>query len=575
MSFSGEHYHIIFLRETQGHADGPAAVLLHIDGLLRLRDPGKDLTDDGHRLLRAGVIRRHNEHIGQPRGDLAHDGALCPVAVAAAAEQHDEAAAAEVAHGTENVLQSVRRVGIIDENGEIVPCLAESWENSEDGLTWTFKIREGVKFSNGEPFDAEAAAENFRAVLDNRQRHAWLELANQIVDVKALSKTELQITLKSAYYPFLQELALPRPFRFIAPSQFKNHETMNGIKAPIGTGPWILQESKLNQYDVFVRNENYWGEKPAIKKITFNVIPDPTTRAVAFETGDIDLLYGNEGLLPLDTFARFSQNPAYHTQLSQPIETVMLALNTAKAPTNELAVREALNYAVNKKSLIDNALYGTQQVADTLFAPSVPYANLGLKPSQYDPQKAKALLEKAGWTLPAGKDIREKNGQPLRIELSFIGTDALSKSMAEIIQADMRQIGADVSLIGEEESSIYARQRDGRFGMIFHRTWGAPYDPHAFLSSMRVPSHADFQAQQGLADKPLIDKEIGEVLATHDETQRQALYRDILTRLHDEAVYLPISYISMMVVSKPELGNIPYAPIATEIPFEQIKPVKP
>lgn len=116
-------------------------------------------------------------------------------------------------------------------------------------------------------------------------------------------------------------------------------------------------------------------------------------------------------------------------------------------------------------------MYGTQQVADTLFAPSVPYANLGLKPSQYDPQKAKALLEKAGWTLPAGKDIREKNGQPLRIELSFIGTDALSKSMAEIIQADMRQIGADVSLIGEEESSIYARQRDGRFGMIFHRTW--------------------------------------------------------------------------------------------------------
>ena len=426
-------------------------------------------------------------------------------------------------------------------DGSVIPWLAKSWTHSEDGKTWTFTLRDDVKFSNGEPFDAEAAAENFRAVLDNRQRHAWLELANQIVDVKALSKTELQITLKSAYYPFLQELALPRPFRFIAPSQFKNHETMNGIKAPIGTGPWILQESKLNQYDIFVRNENYWGEKPAIKKITFNVIPDPTTRAVAFETGDIDLLYGNEGLLPLDTFARFSQNPAYHTQLSQPIETVMLALNTAKAPTNELAVR----------------------------APSVPYANLGLKPRQYDPQKAKELLEKAGWTLPAGKDIREKNGQPLRIELSFIGTDALSKSMAEIIQADMRQIGADVSLIGEEESSIYARQRDGRFGMIFHRTWGAPYDPHAFLSSMRVPSHAD------LADKPLIDKEIGEVLATHDETQRQALYRDILTRLHDEAVYLPISYISMMVVSKPELGNIPYAPIATEIPFEQIKPVKP
>jgi len=147
--------------------------------------------------------------------------------------------------------------------------------------------------------------------------------------------------------------------------------------------------------------------------------------------------------------------------------------------------------------------------------------------------------------------------------------------MAEIIQADMRQVGVDVALVGEEESSIYARQRDGRFGMIFNRTWGAPYDPHAFMSSMRVPSHADFQAQQGLADKPIIDKEIGEVLKTTDETRRQALYKDLLTRLHNDAVYLPISYVSMMVVARPELGAIPYAPIASEIPFEQIKPVKP
>lgn len=460
-------------------------------------------------------------------------------------------------------------------DGSVKPWLAKSWTHTADGKTWTFTLRDDVTFSNGEPFDAPAAAENFRVVLDNRQRHAWLELANQIVNVKALGKTELQITLKSAYYPFLQELSLPRPFRFIAPSQFKDNETLRGIKAPIGTGPWVLKESKLNQYDVLVRNERYWGDKPPIRQITVKVIPDPTTRAVAFETGDVDLLYGNEGLLPLDTFARFSQNPAYRTQLSQPIETVMLALNSAKAPTNELAVREALNYAVNKKSLIDNALYGTQQVADTLFAPSVPYANIGLTPRQYDPQQAKTLLENAGWKLPAGKDIREKMGQPLRIELSFIGTDALSKSMAEIIQADMRKIGVDVALIGEEESSIYARQRDGRFGMIFNRTWGAPYDPHAFMSSMRVPSHADYQAQQGLADKPIIDKEIGEVLETTDETTRQALYKDILTRLHNDAVYLPISYVSMMVVAKPELGEIPYAPIASDIPFEQIKPVNP
>lgn len=460
-------------------------------------------------------------------------------------------------------------------DGTVKPWLAKSWTSSEDGKTWVFTLRTDVTFSNGEPFNAQAAVENFRAVLDNRQRHAWLELANQITDVKALSDNQLQITLKSAYYPFLQELALPRPFRFIAPSQFKNHETMNGIEAPIGTGPWVLQTSRLNQYDVMVRNEHYWGEKPALSKITIKVIPDPTSRAVAFETGDLDLLYGNEGLLPLDTFSRFSQNPALRTQLSAPVETVMLALNSAKAPTNEQSVREALNYAVDKKTLIDSALYGTQKVADTLFAPTVPYANIGLKAREYSPAKARAQLDADGWKLPDGKTIREKAGQPLHVELAFIGTDAMSKSMAEIIQANLRDIGVDTALVGEEESSIYARQRDGRFGMIFNRTWGAPYDPHAFLSSMRVPSHADYQAQLGLPDKAQIDKEIGEVLTTRDETERQALYRDILTRLHDEAVYLPISYVSTLVVAKPELGVIPFAPIASDIPFEHITPVKP
>ncbi|MTH45431.1 nickel ABC transporter substrate-binding protein [Intestinirhabdus alba] len=460
-------------------------------------------------------------------------------------------------------------------DGTVTPWLAKSWSRSADGKVWTFILRDDVTFSNGEAFDAFAAEENFRAVLDNRQRHAWLELVNQISGVQALDKTTLRITLKSPWFPFLQELSLPRPFRFIAPSQFKNNETMNGIKAPIGTGPWVLKASKLNQYDVLVRNERYWGEKPQLKQVTVKVIPDPTSRAVAFETGEIDLLYGNEGLLPLDTFARFSHTPGYRTRLSPPAETIMLALNSTRAPTDELAVREALNHAVNKKSLIDNVLYGTQQVADTLFAPSVPWTRIGLQPRRYDPQQAKALLEKAGWTLPAGKTIREKNGRPLRVELAFVGTDALSKSMAEVIQADMRQVGVDVTLVGEEESSVFARQRDGRFGMIFNRTWGAPYDPHAFMSAMRVPSHADFRAQEGLADKPLIDKEIGEALSTTDDARRQALYRDVLTRLHNDAVYLPISYVSLMAVSKPELGEIPFAPIVSDIPFEQIKPVKP
>lgn len=458
-------------------------------------------------------------------------------------------------------------------DGTVIPWLATHWTHSDDGKVWVFDLRDDVKFSNGEPFNADAAADNFHAVLANRQRHSWLELVNQITEVKALNPGQLQISLKSAYYPFLQELSLPRPFRFIAPSQFIQHGTMQGIRAPIGTGPWVLQSSRLNQYDVLVRNDHYWGPRPALSQVTIKVIPDPTSRAVAFETGDVDLLYGDEGLLPLDTFARFSQDPNDQTALSAPVETIMLALNSAQGPTKELAVREALNYAVDKKSLINNAFFGTQRVADTLFAASVPYADIHLPARHFDPAKAAALLEQAGWVLSAGQPIRQKQGRPLRIELAFTGTDALNKSMAEIIQANLRQVGVDVQLVGEEESSIYARQRDGRFGMIFNRTWGAPYDPHAFISSMRVPSHADYQAQRGLPDKALIDDEIGQILVCRDATQRQELYRDVLTRLHNEAVYLPISYVSLMSVARKSLGTIPFAAVSSDIPFEQITPV--
>ena len=190
-------------------------------------------------------------------------------------------------------------------------------------------------------------------------------------------------------------------------------------------------------------------------------------------------------------------------------------------------------------------------------------------------EQTRALLEQAGWQQLEGQPWRQKAGQPLAIELAFIGTDALAKSMAEIIQANLRQGGVQVTLVGEEESSIYARQREGRFGMIFNRTWGAPYDPHAFLSSMRVPSHADYQAQRGLPDKALIDKEISEVLTTSDEAQRKRLYHDVLSRLHQDAVYLPISYVSLMSVARQEVGEIPFAPVTSEIPFDQITPVTP
>lgn len=457
-------------------------------------------------------------------------------------------------------------------DGTVGPWLAESWEASQDGRSYTFKLREDVKFSNGEVFDAAAVKANIDTVLQNRPRHNWLELVNQMVSAEVVGPYKVRINLKKPYYPLLQELSLPRPFRFIAPSQFKNGGTADGIVAPIGTGPWKLTETKLGEHDVFTRNDSYWGPKPAYEQITVKVIPDPNTRAIAFEAGEIDLIYGTEGPISPDTFERFQKMGIYNTELSEPLETCVLAINTNHGATKDLAVRKAINHAVDKDTMIATVLYGTQKRADTLFADNVPYANIGLKPYAFDPALAARLLDEAGWAAKASGDIREKDGQPLAIELCFIGTDAISKSMAEIVQADLRKVGIDVKLTGEEESSIYARQRDGRFDMIFNQTWGAPYDPHAFVSSMRVPSHADYQAQLGLPDKAKIDAEIGQVLVSTDETARQALYKDILTRLHEEAVYLPLTSVTAMAVAKPEVGKITFGAMSSEIPFEKLTP---
>ncbi|KTQ97993.1 nickel ABC transporter substrate-binding protein [Aureimonas ureilytica] len=456
-------------------------------------------------------------------------------------------------------------------DGTIQPWLAQSWDVSEGGRIYTFHLRPNVRFSNGEAFDAAAVVANFNAVLANRARHAWLELANQITGVEALDERTVRLTLKDAYYPALEELSLPRPFRFIAPSQFVDGGTVKGIRAPIGTGPWVLSESHLGENDLFTRNETYWGEKPALDAVDVKVILDPNTRAVAMETGEIDLIYGTDGPISPDTYERFKAMGRFQTALSPPVETRVFALNTKTGPTRDLAVRRAINHAVDKDTMIRAALYGTQTRADTLFSPSVPYADIGLKPYAYDPAQAERLLDEAGWK--RGTDgLRSHDGEALTIELCFVGNDAVLKSMAEIVQADLAKVGIGVTLTGEEESSIYARQRDGRFGMIFNRSWGAPYDPHAFLSSMRVPSHADYQAQLGLPDKAEIDAEIGRVLVSTDEAERRALYRDILTRLHRQAVYLPLSFVNTMVVARPELGPIPFGALASEIPFEDIRP---
>ena len=218
------------------------------------------------------------------------------------------------------------------EGGRILPCLAESWKVSPNGKEYVFTLRKSVQFSDGTPFDGAAVKKNFDAILANAKRHAWLELTNQIQGVMVLDPYTVKLVLKNPYYPTIQELTLIRPFRFLSPSAFpESGRTAEGMKGPVGTGPWVLIETKLGEYDLFKRNEKYWGQKPGVERIMVKVIPDPNSRAIAFETGQIDLIYGS-GQVTLDTFNRMRGSGKYTALISQPLATRLLCLNSEPGP---------------------------------------------------------------------------------------------------------------------------------------------------------------------------------------------------------------------------------------------------
>ncbi|UQZ81079.1 Nickel-binding periplasmic protein precursor [Paenibacillus konkukensis] len=455
-------------------------------------------------------------------------------------------------------------------DGKVVPHLAEKWEVSSDGKEYTFFLRKDVKFSDGSVFNADIVVKNIHAVLANKQRHSWLELVNQINDAAKVDDYTVKIILNNPYYPMLQELALIRPIRFLGEAGFpESGNTSEEIKAPIGTGPWVLTDYKINEYAEFSKNENYWGAKPKADKIRVAVIPDGESRVLAFENNELDVIYG-DGSISLDSFKYLKESGKYETAISDPLFTKSIAMNSNKGPLKDINVRKAVEYAFNKKSVIDNVFYGTDRLADTLFPANFPYSNVKLTPYTYDVSKAEKLLNDAGWMLPAKKEFREKDGKALELELSFDSANNVHKAIAEVLQGDLRKIGINVKLIGEESQLFGQRQTNGNFDMIFSDTFGIPYDPHAMVSSMRVPSHADYQAQAGLPMKKELDQKIEEALLSTDENTRQQLYNYILTTLHEQAVYLPISYGTNLTVYHKNIKGLEFGQMNSEIPFEKM-----
>ena len=446
-----------------------------------------------------------------------------------------------------------------------VGCLAEDWTISEDGRTYTFNIRDGVTFSDGTPCDANAILANFNAILENRERHTWLEMMNLLVGVSAPDDDTFVIEMSEPYYPMLTELACIRPFAMISPNCMIDGSTKDGVNGYIGTGPYVLTDFVTDEYAVFERNENYWGEKPAIRRITVKVIPDNQTRIRALENGEIDLIYG-KNMLDADAISQNVDSDKFTVGLSDPTSTRHIVLNTTHDILGDKSVRQALQHATNRQAISEGIFYGLEPAADTLYSTTVPYCDVDLEPYAYDADEAARLLDEAGWTM--GSDgIRAKDGQKLALDLLYNSDSVTEKTISEYLQSEYLKLGISLNIHGEEEQSYRDNMKAGNFDMVFNICWGMPYDPQSSLAAMRAPVYGDYAAQQGLEDKAEIDQAITDILTSTDETKRQELYTFVLTRLHEDAVYLPLTFETNKALYTSDLKGVHFGTDQYDVDF--------
>ncbi|WP_078429374.1 nickel ABC transporter substrate-binding protein [Alkalihalobacterium alkalinitrilicum] len=453
------------------------------------------------------------------------------------------------------------------DNGEITPALATEWEISDDGKSYLFTLREGVVYSDGSSLTAGNVKRNIEAVLQNMERHSWLEAVSIIEKVEVIDELKVKVDLKEAYYPFLQELTLIRPLRMLGDSGFpESGLTVEEIKAPIGTGPWVLTDYAKDSHAEFTRNENYWGEKPKIEKVILKVIPDSQARIMALEKGDIDLIFGSGQLAPVE-YQNLEQNGTYQTLISGPLSTRVLAINSTVAPTNEKEVRLALHHAMDRETIVEHLLNGLEEEAHSLFSPGFPYSDIEVGQYKNNIEEAKRLLDQAGWKEVEGQPFRMKDNQVLQVTIPYRSTEQIHKGILEYLQSAWLEIGIDVKLQAEEPQIYTQKVRDGEFNLTFNDTWGVPYDPHMYIRTMIGENQLGNYAQSGTTISSEFVTTVEKVIRSTDENERQTLYEEILRGIHEEAMLIPISYRTNYLVANNSVKGLQFTPHQYEVPL--------
>jgi peptide/nickel transport system substrate-binding protein len=434
----------------------------------------------------------------------------------------------------------------IDQEGNLQPLLAERWDMSGDGLQYTFQLRTGVTFHDGSPFTAEAVKWNLDRLLDPDVRVPIRAPFLPIGQVEAVDPATLKIALKHPSAPFLSVLSLAGILSPAAVSQFGND--YKNYQHPVGTGPYLFRERKKGESITVTLNTAYWGPRPFYDTVVFRIVPEAATRESLLLAGQVDLII----LPPVSDLPALERNPATKVLMAPSDRTIFIAANTLKPPLNDPRMRQALNYAVDKVTIVKHVLFGAADVMDAPLAPSLfGYCQVGAY--EYDPAKAKALLAQA--SVPAGTKLQL---------LTPTGRYVQDFQATQAIAGFLRDIGLQVDVQTMDWPSYIAtiNAPPDKNTTQLHLLGWAP----AFLdaSQQMLQFLSSYAPPHGLATTFYKDPEVDQLIQAAerelDPDRRKALYCQISQRVWTDAPWIflwvqrfPIVYSSKVtgVSSRP------------------------
>lgn len=458
---------------------------------------------------------------------------------------------------------------------DIVPDLAEKWDISEDGRTYTFHLRKGVKFHNGREFIADDVKYSFERLANpiNASKGLWTTEAipleglkkfndelkagktdAHIEGIKVVDKYTVSITLEKMIPFALHVLAMP--YYFIVPKEEVERLKAEFNTHPVGTGPYMFKEWKRGKSLSLVKNPNYFEKGlPYIDNIEYQIITNENVRYGRFINKQLDFI--DNSSIPSSKFEAllndgdFSKLGAFKIRSMPEIEdlsqslimkkpilsTEYLGMNVTKEPFTDKKVRKAINYAIDKQKIVDKVYAGKRTIARGVLPPGFPGFNEENKvPYPYDPDKARALLSEAGWLDTDGDGFLDKDGKKLVLNLNYNQREQIAL-LCSSVQSDLRYIGIDVELSSLQWAPYIQKVKQGDAN-FFRFGWSADYpDPDNFIWTLFSTKNIGSDNATHYSNS-VVDNMLEEARTIKDWKKREKLYQEAEKIIIDEAPWI-------------------------------------